>query len=343
MSLNPDSQSWKKINNNDLLRLKHLQQGLQYINALKPITHDYFGSVVWQLGSMRLLEYGDYGTPMLLVPSLINHAYILDLTSQSSFMLQLKNLGLRGYLIDWGTPEEELNFNIEQYLNNRLLPAINFIYQRTSTKPIIAGYCMGGLMALAGANLWPTAIKGCATIATPWNFHAPEFLKYPITKNIAEFSISGLKNLSYIPKQWFNWLFYVLNSISLHNKYIEYGKSLDIFLKNQLMEQWANDTMKMSTHVFMDCMQDFIINNTTYHDQWVIAGQRIIPNTLKVPTFCAIALQDKIAPISSTLPLAVTLRDAHVKLANCGHLGMIISPRNNITVQLAQWGLALKS
>ena len=60
--------------------------------------------VLWQAGTTRVLAFGGEasGAPVLLVPSLINRAYILDLTAQRSFARYLRERGLRPYLLDWG-------------------------------------------------------------------------------------------------------------------------------------------------------------------------------------------------------------------------------------------------
>src|SRR5690242_17040506 len=41
---------------------------------------------IWQDGSTRLLDYGGAGAPLLVVPSLVNRAYILDLMPEKSLL-----------------------------------------------------------------------------------------------------------------------------------------------------------------------------------------------------------------------------------------------------------------
>ena len=48
---------------------------------------------------------GGAGQPVLIVPSLINRAYILDLTSRRSFVAHLARAGYRPLLLDWGPPQ----------------------------------------------------------------------------------------------------------------------------------------------------------------------------------------------------------------------------------------------
>jgi polyhydroxyalkanoate synthase len=77
---------------------------------------------VWQEGTSRLLDYapdsgapnsaakgGATRTPVLVVPSLINRAYILDLNEQTSLLRWLASSGFRPFLIWTGTDRTPKN------------------------------------------------------------------------------------------------------------------------------------------------------------------------------------------------------------------------------------------
>ena len=55
-------------------------------------------------GTAALLDYGGGGPPTLFVPSLVNRAYILDLSQRRSLLRWLSDRGVHPYLLDWGTP-----------------------------------------------------------------------------------------------------------------------------------------------------------------------------------------------------------------------------------------------
>jgi len=59
--------------------------------------------VAWRRGAARLLDYSstaDDGFPILVAPSLINRAYILDLSKKCSLMRHLADFVFRPYLLD---------------------------------------------------------------------------------------------------------------------------------------------------------------------------------------------------------------------------------------------------
>jgi polyhydroxyalkanoate synthase len=88
-------------------------------------------ATLWHVGSSRLLDYGaemtgDDVKTVLFAPSLINRAYILDLSRQRSLMRYLAASGIRPLLLDWGAPAgEERGFNLDDYIHGRLNGAID--------------------------------------------------------------------------------------------------------------------------------------------------------------------------------------------------------------------------
>jgi pimeloyl-ACP methyl ester carboxylesterase len=124
---------------------------------------------IWAEGGSRLLDYGGEGPPVLFVPSLVNRAYVLDLVPERSLMRWLPGQGLRTLLLDWGWPgEAERLFTLTDYVAGRLERAL-----AAAPGPVVlAGYCMGGLLALAAALRRPDRVRALALRATPWDFHA---------------------------------------------------------------------------------------------------------------------------------------------------------------------------
>ena len=106
---------------------------------------------------------------MLFVPSLVNRAYVLDLARGRSMLRWLAGRGVRPLLLDWGWPEAaERRFGFTELIAERLVPAIEAVGRPV----VLAGYCMGGLVTVATAQLHPDLVSALALLATPWDFHA---------------------------------------------------------------------------------------------------------------------------------------------------------------------------
>src|SRR5579875_1026485 len=108
--------------------------------------------VLWQEGTTRLLDYGA-GAPapaVMVVPSLINRYYVLDLLPGRSFLEHLAARGLRPLVVDWDAPgPQERGFDLSDYVTRRLAAALAAAVRAAGAPLAVLGYCMGGLLALA--------------------------------------------------------------------------------------------------------------------------------------------------------------------------------------------------
>ena len=136
---------------------------------------------VWQEGGSRLLDYraarppegGNGEAPLLVVPSLINRAYILDLNAKASLLRWLAGRGFAPFLLDWGAPgPDERGYGLSDYVAGRLERALDHLLALCGRRPQVIGYCMGGLLALALASRRGGDLTSLALLAAPWDFHA---------------------------------------------------------------------------------------------------------------------------------------------------------------------------
>ena len=133
---------------------------------------------VWSGGCSRLLDYGAVpeavapdGPPVLVVPSLINRAYILDLAPGRSMLRWLAAQGLRPLLARLGhAGAAEAGFDLDRYGAERLVPAL------AVARRLPGGRCPSSATAWAGR--WrsgsrrgvPDEVAAVATIGAPWDF-----------------------------------------------------------------------------------------------------------------------------------------------------------------------------
>lgn len=99
--------------------------------------------------------------PVVIVPSLINSADVLDLPGRSLFA-HLEGQGLSPLMVDWGPVPEPLG--LAALVTQRLVPLVAGLGQPVA----LLGYCLGGTMALALAAHVP--VRRVALLAAPWHF-----------------------------------------------------------------------------------------------------------------------------------------------------------------------------
>src|SRR5262249_55049055 len=111
------------------------------------------------------------GIPVLLVPSLINRWYILDLREGASLADALRRAGLDVFCLDWGAAEDGDRALGGDDLMARLARAVRAV-KRWSGAPrgALVGYCMGGTLAAIQAALHPAEVAALVDLAGPIDF-----------------------------------------------------------------------------------------------------------------------------------------------------------------------------
>lgn len=300
---------------------------------------------IWQKGNVRLLDYGapDCQQIMLFVPSLINRYYILDLEKERSMLRFLATQGIYPLVLDWGMPgQPEQDYSVSDYISHVLLPAIDFIHRTSGMKVALGGYCMGGVLSLAAAQLKPRKISKLALFATPWDFHCKEFAPFIMEENLQRKLSELLASESQLPAEIIQSLFYLTDPFIFEEKFRrflsldEQSRAAKDFIA---LEHWVNDGVPMTSRVAQDCLIGWAQQNQLAAGKWQVAGKIIKPKNIRQPTFIAIPRQDHVVPEGCAMPLLQSFPDATVITPSSGHVGMIVGSRakSECWMPLVEW------
>lgn len=305
---------------------------------------------IWQLGNARLLDYGLANAAyagerpvVLFVPSLINRYYILDLEEERSMLRFCADNGLYPLVLDWGTPGAfEASFGCEEYIEEILLEAIDFLSRISRQRIILAGYCMGGVLALAAAKLRRKKIAGLALLATPWNFYCKTFSPFVVDKGWRKTIDKAIGTQKQLSADVIHSLFYITDPWVFEQKFRRFAglqpesRAAKDFIA---LEHWVNDGVPMTANVARDCLVGWAQDNVLMNKRWQIAGEIIDPAKLKIPSLIAIPRNDHVVPMDCAEPLAKAMPNAQVIHPGAGHVGMIVGShaRRELWQPLASW------
>ena len=304
--------------------------------------------VLWREGGTRLLDYGNgRGRPVLFVPSLVNRAYVLDLSRRRSLLRWLADEGFRPLLVDWGEPGAiECQFDLSDYVAGRLCRALRAASVSVSrlSMPVV-GYCMGGLLATALAQLRPLQVSGLVLMATPWDFHNQSGPAPGAIAAMARLLDPWLAIWGQLPVDILQTFFSGLDPLLALPKFSSFGrlahtKKADDFVA---LEDWLNDGIPLSTPVARECLSGWYGANTPQRGEWEVAGDPIRPATLDLPNLHLVPSRDRIVPPASALALAACMRNAEVLEPPLGHIGMVVAGAapTQLWRPLADWMRAL--
>jgi poly(3-hydroxyalkanoate) synthetase len=287
---------------------------------------------VWQEGGSQLLDYGDTdgpagsGAAVVFVPSLVNRAYVLDLAPGHSMLRWLAEQRIRPLLLDWGWPDAaERRFTMTDYVAGRLERALGAAVTLTGGPVVLAGYCMGGTLAVAAAQRRPDLIRALALLAAPWDFHAADPAQaaqaagmLPLLEPVLAFSHA-------VPVDLLQVLFALLDPWGVAEKYRSFARLDPTSERARLfvaLEDWLNDGIPLAAPVARECLAGWYGENLPARGEWRIAGLPVDPAAVQMPTFVAAPARDRIVPQESARPLAMLIKGAVLHQPAAGHVGM---------------------
>jgi polyhydroxyalkanoate synthase len=304
--------------------------------------------LLWQEGTTRLLDYRPRGgPPVLVVPSLINRAYILDLAAGQSLLRYLADGGIRPLLVDWGAPgEEERHFDVGAYITRRLEPAAEVARQAAGgVAPVVLGYCMGGLLALALAARRPELVSALALLATPWRFHAERAEQARLLGVLAAPIAQSYAAMGEVPVDVLQALFAAQDPLLVLRKFSRFAAMAQdsaAALGFVALEDWLNDGVPLAIPVARECLGGWYGEDRPGRGQWRIEGKAVRPRDIETPALVVVPAQDRIVPPATAAALADELPQAESWTPTLGHIGMIVAHDAPKVVwePLAAWLLA---
>lgn len=286
--------------------------------------------VLWAQDNARLLDYRSSagGQPMLVVPSLVNRAFILDLSRERSILSWLADHGVAPMLLDWGTPGPvERRFSLTDYITGPLEAALVTATDQAGGPVILAGYCMGGLLALAAALRRPELVSKLVLLATPWDFQTDPSLTRRIQAMLpmlrAWISVAGELPVDLLQAMVFSLdPLLVLRKFDRLDALATRPERLAAFAA---LEDWLNDGVALAGPVAEECLVGWYSQNSPALRRWRVAGRVVDPTQMSCPSLVIVPSHDRIVTPASATALAKALPGAEIWTPPVGHIGMITS------------------
>jgi polyhydroxyalkanoate synthase len=280
---------------------------------------------------------------VLLIPSLINRYYILDLTEELSLSQHLYLMRTHVYLLDWAEPSaSEVTYDAADYVTHALLPLLAWLETAHSTPVTVVGYCIGGLLAMAATVLEPTRIQRLVLLATPWDFntHPRPDAKQAAMQQMLVYATHYREKL--FSGAYLSWLFYLADPRAFEEKYRQFSTlsaSSEGYERFLAVEHWVNDTVPLTRAFARTCLIDWAHHNRIAKGQWHVRDKAILPEAISCPVLLVAPKRDKIVPPASALALAPLLRNCTTLTPDTGHIGMIIGRDRHTSLwqPLVEW------
>ena len=283
--------------------------------------------VVAQAGAAKLRDCGGSGAPLVLVPSLINPPEILDLDEDVSLAAAVARMGRRALLLDWGEAADRSSLDLGRHVEQLLVPLLG----QLGEPPAVIGYCLGGTMAIAAANLAP--VERVATIAAPWRFAGyPDNARDALAR-LWSAARPAAEQMGALPMEVLQGAFWSLDPQRTVTKFARFAQlepGSDRARRFVTLEDWANEGEPLPLPAARELIEDLFGRDLAGSGGWRIGGQPI-SERLDVPLLNLAAMHDRITPAKSS-------PGGDVVQVGAGHVGMVVgSKRGRLHSALADF------
>jgi polyhydroxyalkanoate synthase len=296
-------------------------------------------------GGARLYHFrgARKGLPFVLVPSLINRWYVLDLRPGASLVEALVGAGFDVWCLDWGVPEAEDRYLDWEAVLARLARAMRRVRRETGAAKVgVLGYCMGGTLTAIHAAQHAEQIAALVTLAAPIDFQRGGMLRCMVEPGW--FDADAIADAGNVSPEQMQAGFVALRPTLEVGKWMAMpdlardAKAREAFLA---LDAWASDNIPFPGEAYRRYIHDLYQCNELALGTHRVAGKPVDLRKIRCPVLAITASRDQICP-----PLAATAlldlvgaTDKRTLEVPGGHVGAVVGSRAASTMypQLIEW------
>ncbi|MGM0607294.1 MAG: alpha/beta fold hydrolase [Candidatus Muiribacteriota bacterium] len=297
---------WEVINKCQLTTLDEKQNAYESI-GIEPVKK----ATIFREGSVELKvcisekKENKKIPPLLIVPSLINKYFILDLLSYFSLIEFLVNSGVRVYIIDWGIAGfEHGDLTIDDYITGYIRRCVRRMQKHSGQKKYnMLGQCIGGILSTVYAAFYSKDknLKKHVSLTAPVDFENGGKLREwtdPKTFNLNKI-VNSFREEGAVAAEFLHAGFQFLDLNLTFQKYrnLFNFSDNDGFVKlYRALDFWANDNIPFPVMVFKKFIHDFYQKNKLIKNELIIEDRIIKLSDIKIPFLNILASNDHVFP-----------------------------------------------
>jgi polyhydroxyalkanoate synthase len=281
--------------------------------------------------------------PLLLVPSLINRWYVLDLRSGASLVEALVGAGFDVWCLDWGIPEDEDRYLDWEAVLARLGRATRRVRRETGAARIgILGYCMGGTLTAIHVAQHANEFAALVTLAAPIDFASGGMLRQMVEPTWFDpDAIADAGNVAPAQMQaGFTALRPTLELAKLVSMPDLVGddRAREAFAA---LDAWASDNIPFPGEAYRRYIRDLYQNNELVRGVHRVGGRPVRLDAIACPTLAITASRDAICPPRAATALLHHVRSPDTQALEVpgGHVGAVVGSKaaREMYPALAAW------
>jgi polyhydroxyalkanoate synthase len=281
--------------------------------------------------------------PLLVVPSMINRWYVLDLRKGNSFCEALAAAGVDTYLLDWGIPRDEDRYFTWDEVIDRLARFVRAVQRETGADQVaIMGYCMGATLSTIYTALHPEKVCALVNLAGPIDFSEGGVLRHMVDRRWFDPSaIAAAGNVT--PTQMQDGFTAMRPTLNL-SKVVGYVDRMHLPAARDgfyAMETWGNDNIPFPAAAYETYITELYQKNALVQGQHRVRGRVADLKSITCPILVIGAERDTICPLPAAKALIAHAgaTDTAVLQVPGGHVGAVVGSKaaKELYPQTAAW------
>ncbi|HEY2365010.1 MAG TPA: alpha/beta fold hydrolase [Polyangiaceae bacterium] len=294
--------------------------------------------VVATFGGSKLYRFRseNTGTPLLVVPSMINRWYVVDLREGASLCSALVRGGLDVWCLDWGVPEDEDRHLTWDDVVRRLEHATSRVLRETgAAKASVLGYCMGGTLSAIATALRPERVAGLVNLAGPIDFSRGGLLAELVApQHFNVEAVAGAGNIAPMQMQSGFWALRPTGQISKWFGLADRGSDPSFREAFGALETWASDNVPFPAAAYVTYIKELYQENRLLTATHAVRGKRVDLGAITCPVLTIVADKDTICPPDAALALnaLASSKVKEVVTIPGGHVGAVVGSKAEKTL-----------
>jgi len=272
------------------------------------------------------------GAPVLIVYSVINRSYILDLCDGGSFVQHLLAQGLDVWMVEWnGAVSGDHDTTLDSYVDPGLSGCVAHIQQATGVPRVsLFGHCIGGTLAAMYAALYPDTVERFVLLTAPFT-EAEGGIVAAVTDR-AVFDVDAVvAKHGHMPAKLIRYTFVALKPYHELGKWKLFIEGLDddeAMDRFALVDRWANDNIDIPAEVFRKYIDEVFHSGRLLRGETQIGGRTVDLSAIDCPTLNLVGRSDWIVPPDAAKPFTeVVGGEAQYEEMRGSHLSVILDAR----------------
>lgn len=289
--------------------------------------------VIHREGAFELLGFGPEASdvePVLLVPSLINRWYVLDLIHDHSLVQALTEAGLKVYVLAWRDAHDGMGgIPLEDYVSRFIRRAVRLTCEDAgAAKLTLLGQCLGGTLSLAYAARYPARVARLIALTTPVDFSKESVLGTWSSRQVIDVDRIASTYPGVIPNRITYGAFPLLDPRALLSRHrvlfqmIHYPEFVRVY---QALDLWTKDHLPVACGALVGITRTLYQENRLWDGSWRIEGRAMKIEEIRCPVLNARAAGDTIVPAAASEALKQKIPHAEDFLSPMGHVTLILA------------------